>query len=60
MDSVGLIVTHCSEELHAASPWFVAIAVLECENRSIYDDSIAEWANSDFPVQMEVPTKHQQ
>ena len=57
MDSDGPIVTYCNEGLHAALPWFVASALLKCENVSIYDDSMAEWANSDRPVQLSVPKK---
>jgi len=53
MDADGPVVTYCNEGLHAALPWFVASALLERENVSIYDDSMAEWANSDRPVQME-------
>ena len=57
MDSDGPIVTYCNEGLHAALPWFVASALLDCENVSIYDDSMAEWANSDRPIQLSVPNK---
>ncbi len=54
MDPQGPIVAYCNEGLHAALPWFVASALLESENVSVYDDSMAEWANSDRPVQTEV------
>ena len=57
MDSDGAVVAYCNEGLHAALPWFVASALLESENVSVYDDSMAEWANSDRPVQMAVPEK---
>ena len=57
MDSDSAIVTYCNEGLHAALPWFVTSALLEYENVSVYDDSMAEWANSDRPVQMAVPVK---
>lgn len=57
MDSDGPIVTYCNEGLHAALPWFVASEILECEDVSVYDDSMAEWANSDRPVEMPVPEK---
>ncbi len=50
MDSQGPIVTYCNEGLHAALPWFVACALLECEDVSLYDDSMAEWANSKRPI----------
>lgn len=57
MATDGPIVTYCNEGLHAALPWFVASALLDYENVSVYDDSMAEWANSDRPLQMEVPKK---
>lgn len=60
MDADGLIVTYCNEGLHAALPWFVASEILGSENVSVYDDSMAEWANSDRPVQMAVPEKLKQ
>jgi len=55
MKSDEAIVTYCNEGLHAALPWFVASALLKNENVSVYDDSMAEWANSDRPVQMALP-----
>lgn len=59
MDSDGLIVTYCNEGLHAALPWFVASEILGSEKVSVYDDSMAEWANSDRVVHMAVPEKLQ-
>jgi thiosulfate/3-mercaptopyruvate sulfurtransferase len=55
IDSDGPIITYCNEGLHAALPWFVASALLKCKNVSLYDDSMAEWANSDRPVLMAIP-----
>lgn len=57
MNSNGPIVTYCNEGLHAALPWFVASEILECENVGIYDDSMAEWANSDRPIRMSASEK---
>ena len=57
MDSEGPIVAYCNEGLHAALPWFVASAILGRENVSVYDDSMAEWANSYRPIQIAAPEK---
>jgi thiosulfate/3-mercaptopyruvate sulfurtransferase len=53
MKPEGPVITYCNEGLHAALPWFVASAILERENVSLYDDSMAEWANSNRPVEAE-------
>lgn len=46
------VITYCNEGLHAALPWFVLDEILEFDEVSIYDDSMAEWGNSERPVEM--------
>jgi thiosulfate/3-mercaptopyruvate sulfurtransferase len=44
------VVTYCNEGLHAAPPWFVLTELLRYENVKLYDNSMAEWANSKNPI----------
>jgi thiosulfate/3-mercaptopyruvate sulfurtransferase len=39
------VVTYCNEGLHAAVPWFVLSQLLGYPSVSLYDKSLAEWAN---------------
>ncbi len=41
------VITYCNEGLHAAMPWFVLHELLKEEKVTLYDDSMAEWANLD-------------
>lgn len=44
-------VTYCNEGLHAAPPWFVLTELLGYSHVKLYDDSMAEWANTpDVPI----------
>ncbi len=52
------VIAYCNEGLHAAMPWFVLGVILEFEDVSIYDDSMAQWANSERPVQKEPTGNH--
>lgn len=46
------IVTYCNEGLHAAHPWFVLTEMLGYRDVRVYDDSLAEWANTpDAPLE---------
>jgi len=45
------VVTYCNEGLHAAPPWFVLTELLGYNDVRLYDDSMAEWGNSDSPVE---------
>ena len=45
-------VAYCNEGLHAAPPWFVLSEILGFEDVRVYDDSMAEWGNSDDPTQL--------
>lgn len=45
------VVTYCNEGLHAAPPWFVLTELLGYKDVRLYDNSMAEWANSDSPVE---------
>jgi thiosulfate/3-mercaptopyruvate sulfurtransferase len=47
------IVTYCNEGLHAAPPWFVLTELLGHKDVRLYDNSMAEWANGDNPVETE-------
>lgn len=52
IDTEGEVITYCNEGLHAAMPWFVLQELLGCQEVTIYDDSLAEWANrDDTPLQ---------
>lgn len=42
-----LAITYCNEGLHAAMPWFVLTELLGHPDARLYDDSMAEWANTD-------------
>lgn len=44
------VVTYCNEGLHAAPPWFVLTQLLGYEDVRLYDNSMAEWANSENEV----------
>lgn len=45
------VVTYCNEGLHAAPPWFVLTVLLKYEKVKLYDRSMAEWAESDSPME---------
>lgn len=45
------VITYCNEGLHAAPPWFVLTELLGYENVKLYDNSMAEWANSENPME---------
>ena len=45
------VVTYCNEGLHAAPPWFVLTELLNYEKVKLYDRSMAEWAESDSPME---------
>lgn len=45
------VVTYCNEGLHAAIPWFVLTEILDVDNVKVYDDSMSEWANEDYPTE---------
>ena len=45
------VVTYCNEGLHAAPPWFVLTQLLDYKDVRLYDNSMAEWANGDNPVE---------
>lgn len=47
------VVTYCNEGLHAAPPWFVLNELLGHKDVRLYDNSMAEWANGDNPVEAE-------
>jgi len=52
------VVTYCNEGLHAAHPWFVLTELLGYRQVRLYDDSLAEWANTpDRPLVVETATK---
>jgi thiosulfate/3-mercaptopyruvate sulfurtransferase len=44
------VVTYCNEGLHAAPPWFVMTQLLGYKDVRLYDSSMAEWAESDSPI----------
>lgn len=44
------VITYCNEGLHAAPPWFVLTEILGRSDVRLYDDSMAEWANSAEPM----------
>ncbi len=46
-----VVVTYCNEGLHAVPPWFVLSEILGYKDVRVYDDSMAEWANSDQPME---------
>ena len=45
------VITYCNEGLHAAPPWFVLTQLLGYKNVRLYDSSMAEWAESEQPMQ---------
>ena len=45
------VITYCNEGLHAAPPWFVLTELLGHKDVRLYDNSMAEWANGDNPVE---------
>ena len=45
------VITYCNEGLHAAPPWFVLTQLLDYKNVLLYDSSMAEWAESEQPMQ---------
>lgn len=45
IDTDSEVVTYCNEGLHAAMPWFVLTQLLGNTQTTIYDNSMAEWAN---------------
>ena len=52
LTEASTIVTYCNEGLHAAHPWFVLTEVLGYRDVRLYDDSLAEWANTpDVPLE---------
>lgn len=51
------VITYCNEGLHAAPPWFVLTEILGRTDVRLYDDSMAEWANSTEPMMKMVPKK---
>ena len=51
------VITYCNEGLHAAPPWFVLTQLLQYENVRLYDSSLAEWAESENPMQVKDATK---
>ncbi len=52
IDTDGQVITYCNEGLHAAMPWFVLKELLGNKEVTVYDDSLAEWANrDDTPLQ---------
>jgi thiosulfate/3-mercaptopyruvate sulfurtransferase len=47
------VITYCNEGIHAAPPWFVLKELLQFDDVRLYDDSMAEWANTDeFPLRL--------
>ena len=45
------VISYCNEGLHAAVPWFVLSQLLGFAEVSLYDDSMADWANQkDTPM----------
>ena len=47
------VITYCNEGLHAAASWFVLSELLGYPKVSVYDESMAEWANrDDVPMTM--------
>ena len=51
------VITYCNEGLHAAPPWFVLTEMLDYKNVRLYDSSMAEWAESEQPMQTTMPKK---
>ena len=51
------VITYCNEGLHAAPPWFVLTQILGRSDVRLYDDSMAEWANSTEPMTNPAPEK---
>jgi len=47
IESGDKVLTYCNEGLHAAMPWFVLHELLGEKDITLYDDSLAEWANRD-------------
>ena len=45
------VITYCNEGLHAAPPWFVLTQLLGYKNVRLYDSSMAEWAETEQPMQ---------
>jgi len=45
------VITYCNEGLHAAPPWFVLTRLLDYQNVRLYDNSMAEWSDSDHPLE---------
>ena len=41
------VITYCNEGLHAAMPWFILKELFGNANVTVYDNSMAEWANLD-------------
>ena len=41
------VITYCNEGLHAAMPWFILTELFGNSNVTVYDNSMAEWANRD-------------
>lgn len=41
------VITYCNEGLHAAMPWFILKELIGNANVTVYDNSMAEWANLD-------------
>ena len=54
MANADSVITYCNEGLHAAMPWFVLYELLGEKGITLYDDSMAEWANrDDTPMETE-------
>ncbi len=52
------VITYCNEGLHAAPPWFVLTQIVKRNDVRLYDDSMAEWANTKEPMKTtEKPAK---
>ena len=47
IDTDTKVITYCNEGLHAAMPWFVLTQLLGNSQTTVYDDSMAEWANTE-------------
>ena len=53
IDTDSEVVAYCNEGLHAAMPWFILTQLLGNSQTTVYDNSMAEWANMDNqPMEM--------
>jgi len=47
IETDGQVITYCNEGLHAVMPWFVIRELFGNSQVTVYDNSMAEWANRD-------------